>query len=179
MIDPHIIIEKYYSPNPQLKELLTIHSQLVTKKALTIAARHKELGIDTDFVYAAGMLHDIGIFLTNAPSIYCYGKEPYLKHGVLGGGLMRREGYPMIARVCERHTGAGLTREDIERDNLPLPHRDFLPETMEEKLICYADKFYSKSHLTEEKTAEQALASIKRFGEDGVKRFESWMKMFG
>lgn len=178
MIDPCNIIDKYYSSNPKLKELLTIHSKLVTQKALNIAAKHQELNIDTDFVSAAGMLHDIGIFLTNAPAIYCYGKEPYLKHGVLGAELMRKEGYPKIAHVCERHTGAGLTREDIEQNDLPLPHKDFLPETIEEKLICYADKFYSKTHLTDEKTVEQALASIRRFGEEGAKRFEEWIKIF-
>ncbi len=86
--------------------------------------------------------------------------------------------FPRHARVCERHTGAGITRSQIIAQKLPLPQQDFLPETMEEKVICYADKFFSKSHLDEEKTIEQAIASLSKFGEEGVARFREWVKMF-
>ena len=177
-MNPYGIIDKYYSDNAELRELLILHSRLVTRKALDVAKRHPGLGIDTTFVGEAGMLHDIGIFLTDAPAIHCHGKEPYLRHGLLGAELMRKEGYPKHARVCERHTGAGLTRKDIEEQNLPLPHRDFLPETIEEQLVCFADKFYSKTRPAEEKTPERALASLRKFGEDGAARFEAWLKLF-
>lgn len=80
--------------------------------------------------------------------------------------------------VCERHTGAGLTEKEIIEQNLPLPHRDFLPETLEEKLICYADKFYSKTHPDHEKSFEQAEKSIARFGNDGLQRFLAWKALF-
>ncbi len=177
-MNPYDIIDKYYGDNPPLRELLVLHSRLVTEKALAIAARHPELNINTTFVSEAGMLHDIGIYLTDAPAIHCHGKEPYLCHGILGAELMRKEGFPLHARVCERHTGAGLTIKDIEEQNLPLPHHDFLPETIEEQLICYADKFYSKTRPTEEKTPERALASLRKFGEEGAARFEKWLKIF-
>ena len=68
---------------------------------------------------------------------------------------MRAEGYPRHARVCERHTGTGITLAMIEERGLPLPHRDFMPETLEEQLICYADKFYSKTKLDKEKSVEK------------------------
>ncbi len=178
-MNPYEIIDKYYSDNPELRKLLITHSQLVTEKALKAASMHPELKIDVQFVKEAGMLHDIGIFMTDAPAIHCYGKEPYLRHGILGAELMRKEGFPRRARVCERHTGAGLTAEEIEAQNLPLPHRNFLPETIEEKLVCYADKFYSKTHPTQEKSVEQAIASLQKFGGDGAARFEEWVKMFG
>ena len=60
--------------------------------------------------------------------------------------LVRSEGYPRHALVCERHTGAGLALEDIIAQNLPVPHRDMLPVSMEEQVVCFADKFYSKTH---------------------------------
>ena len=66
-----------------------------------------------------------------------------------------KRGYPQHARVCERHTGAGLTKREIIEQELPLPQQDFLPETTEEKLICYADKFFSKTHLDIEKTSNR------------------------
>ena len=47
-----------------------------------------------------------------------------------------------------------------------MPPQDFLPETEEEKLICYADKFFSKTHLDVEKTFEQAVKSLEKFGSE-------------
>ncbi len=124
------------------------------------------------------MLHDIGIFLTDAPGIHCHGTQPYICHGQLGGTLLRQEHLPRHARVAERHTGTGLTAEDIRRQGLPLPPQDFVPETLEEEIICYADKFYSKSRPEQEKSPEQALRSIAKFGPDGEQKFRQWMKIF-
>ena len=93
--------------------------------------------------------------------------------------MLRAEGMPRHARVCERHTGAGITREAIETQHLPLPLQDFLPETLEEQLICYADKFFSKTKLDHQKTVEQAEKSLAKFGEDGLERFSAWVKRFG
>lgn len=125
------------------------------------------------------MLHDIGIFKCDAAGIQCFGTEPYICHGRIGAELLRSEGFPRHARVCERHTGAGITKVQIIAQNLPLPQQDFLPETMEEKVICYADKFFSKTHLDREKTIEQAEKSLSKFGEEGVLRFREWEKCFG
>lgn len=125
------------------------------------------------------MLHDIGIFKCDAAGILCFGTEPYICHGRIGAELLRSEGFPRHARVCERHTGAGITKAQIIAQNLPLPQQDFLPETMEEKVICYADKFFSKTHLDREKTIEQAENSLSKFGEEGVLRFREWEKCFG
>lgn len=125
------------------------------------------------------MLHDIGIFKCDAAGIQCFGTEPYICHGRIGAELLRSEGFPRHARVCERHTGAGIIKAQIIAQNLALPQQDFLPETMEEKVICYADKFFSKTHLDREKTIEQAEKSLSKFGEEGVLRFREWEKCFG
>lgn len=172
------LIDKYYSDNAPLREILLTHSRSVADMALDVACRHPELGIDETFLYEAAMLHDIGVFLTDAPGIQCFGHEPYIKHGLLGGELLRREGLPRHARVAERHTGTGLTREMILRQALPLPLADYSPETIEEQLICYADKFFSKSHLERVRTPEQVLKSLEKFGADGVERMKAWMKRF-
>ncbi len=172
------LIEKYYADNAELHQLLLRHSKDVAEKALAIADCHKELDIDRQFVYEAAMLHDIGIFLTDAPGIHCHGEKPYICHGTLGAELLRKEGLQKHARVAERHTGAGITAEDIKAQNLPLPETDLLPETTEEKLICYADKFFSKSHPEKEKTLEGAQRSLQKFGGDTIKRFEDMVEMF-
>lgn len=173
------IINKYYGEDGALRHILIVHSQSVAQKALQIVSLHPELNLDRQFVEEAAMLHDIGIIKTDAPGIECHGKEPYIRHGLLGAEMLRAEGMPRHARVCERHTGAGLSLEDIVSQNLPLPHQDFLPETLEEKLICYADKFYSKTHLDREKSVEKAEKSIAKFGDSGLARFWEWEKIFG
>ncbi len=173
------LIDKYYPEDNELRRIFLEHSIAVCERAMQICDRHPELHLDRQFVKEAAMLHDIGIFKCDAPGIQCFGREPYLRHGRIGADLLRDEGYPRHARVCERHTGAGLTKEAIIADNLPLPIEDFLPETLEEKAICYADKFYSKSNLGHVKTIAEAERSLARFGADGLARFKEWEEMFG
>lgn len=70
------IIDKYYSDNAELKDILLRHSSAVARKALDIADRHPELNLDLNFIEEAAMLHDIGVIKTDAPDIKCYGNEP-------------------------------------------------------------------------------------------------------
>jgi len=172
------IINKYYSTNIPLKETLLIHSQAVCDEALSVAHRHPELKLNETILETGAMLHDIGIFLTDAPSIHCFGKEPYLMHGYLGGQLLREEGMEAYARICERHTGTGLTKETIEQYQLPIPAQDYFPETIEEIVICYANKFYSKSHLERVKTPEQVYNSLLKFGKAQAETFKEWHERF-
>jgi hypothetical protein len=71
----------------------------VSDKALAIARMHPELNLDTRFVEEAAMLHDIGIYLCNAPEIDCHGEAEYICHGYLGADILRREGLPKHALV--------------------------------------------------------------------------------
>lgn len=177
-MDVQAVFNKYYQPGTPLYNSVWSHSRLVADKALQLVQAHPELEIDRDFVYEAAMIHDIGVFLTNAPSIYCTGDQPYICHGVLGAELMRADGYPRHALVCERHTGTGLTVADIIAQNLPLPHRDMCPVSLEEKLVCFADKFYSKSNPDCEKPIDKVRKSVARYGEDSLRRFEEMAALF-
>ena len=172
------IINKYYEEGTALLDLLLTHSEMVARKALDVAWAAR-LDIDRDFVYQAAMLHDIGIFRCDASGIYCHGTEPYIRHGVIGAELMRKEGYEDFARVCERHTGSGLTAKEIAETGMPLPLIDFLPETPEEKLICYAEKFFSKSgDPKEEKSLDRVRRSMAKFGPDSLARFDALHSLF-
>ena len=177
-MDVQAVFNKYYQPGTPLYQSVWSHSRLVAEKALQLAKAHPELNLDLDFVYEVAMLHDIGVFLTHAPSIYCMGDKPYICHGILGAELMRADGYPRHALVCERHTGTGLTVDDIIAQNLPLPHRDLCPVTLEEKLVCLADKFYSKSNPDREKPLDKVRQSVARYGEDSLRRFDEMAALF-
>lgn len=171
MADYNHIIDKYYPVDSPLRDIYLRHCRQVANLALRIS-HEKGLPLTDEEVETGAMLHDIGIFLTDAPSIECHGSEPYIRHGILGAELLRKEGFAEeYARVAERHTGSGLSAQEIEEQHLPLPLRDMLPETVLERLICYADKFYSKSGDMREKPVEKVINSMARFGDSSLQRF--------
>lgn len=167
------IIDKYYPAGTPLRDIYMRHCRSVASLALEIA-RERRLDLDPADIEAAAMLHDIGIFLTDAPGIHCHGTEPYLRHGILGADLLRREGAPeAIAAVAERHTGAGITADDIAGMQLPLPPGDYMPRTLLERLVCYADKFYSKSGDMKRKPLDRVRASMLRHSPATLARFDA------
>lgn len=174
------IIDKYYPAGTRLRDIYINHCRSVASLALEIA-RTKAPEIPVDEIEEAAMLHDIGIFMTDAPGIECHGTQPYILHGVLGADLLRWYGMPeRDARVAERHTGAGITPEESEAQQLPLPPgRDYIPETRLERLICYADKFYSKSGDMQRKSLERVRKSMARISESTLERFNALHSEFG
>ena len=179
--DHTTIIDKYYPADTPVRGILLRHSRSVADMALSILVRKPELGLSPEETEAAAMLHDIGIFLTDAPGIYCHGKEPYLMHGVLGADLLRAEGAPeKYARVAERHTGAGITADDVRRLGLPMPvDRVLMPESALEQLVCYADCFYSKSGDMARKDLSRVREGMARFGPEILRRFDALHHRFG
>lgn len=180
-MNPVVLIEKYYSPGSTAYYVLIQHSRMVAEKALRIAERIGQPGIDLGFIQEAALLHDIGILYTNEAKIGCYGDKVYICHGYLGRELLESEGLPDHALVCERHVGVGLTQREIEEKKLPVPARDMIPISMEEQIICYADKFFSKDteFLLKEKPIEKIRQCIARYGDDKLRRFNDWVDLFG
>lgn len=175
------IIEKYYKKDSMAYKFLYEHSQSVAQLAVRIANQNPDLCPDIEMVRTAAMLHDIGIYMTNAPEIGCFGEHPYLAHGYLGRELLEKEGLHEIAPVCERHVGVGLTLEDIKNNKLPLPQRDMTPQTIEEKIVCYADKFYSKSdkYLKTPRPLDKTRKKVAKYGPEKIAVFEDLIKLFG
>jgi len=180
-MDPFTIIERFYTPGTRLYRVLIGHSRIVTEKSLEIARNLSHLNPDIEFIKTAAMLHDIGIFLTRAQSISCKGEFPYICHGYLGRKLLdEQELPPEYGLVCERHTGAGITRENIISNDLPLPPRDMIPISIEEKIICVADKYHSKNpkHADKKITTLQIIDELGKINKDHAKRFSAWAKEF-
>ncbi|MCD4736454.1 MAG: HD domain-containing protein [Bacteroidales bacterium] len=175
------IIEKYFRPGSVSYIFYYTHCIRVTQLALKIAKNNLEKNLDVDYLVKGAMLHDIGIVKTDSPEIGCFGKYPYIAHTYLGKEIVEQEGLPEIAPICERHIGVGLTKKDIIESNLPLPARDMVPVSLEEKLICYADKFYSKSknHLTIPKPLKKIRKKLLKYGENKVKIFDDFTELFG
>lgn len=165
----------------ECSDIIAEHSRAVADLALRINEK-RHLGLSPSQIEYAAMHHDIGVVHTDAKGIGCHGTEPYIRHGVIGADMLRRAGAPeWAARVAERHTGAGLTQADIINGNLPLPlDRVLVPETTLEKLICYADKFFSKrpGHLSDPKTIEKVLEEMAAHGPDTLARFNALHSLF-
>ena len=181
------ILFAFYPDDTPFRQMLLKHSYQVCGKALQLMSdpRCRNLNADRSTVVTGALLHDVGIGRCHAPDILCEGTEPYIAHGIIGAGMLRELGagtgrdLECYARICERHTGTGLTAADIRRQKLPLPERDFLPETIEEKLICFADKFYSKSGDMKEKSMERIRRSMEKFGAETLTRWSELCRLFG
>ena len=182
MIDYKALLSKYCAGNTELLHILLTHSRQVADRALSILEAHPEWiksgEIDPVFIEEAAMLHDIGVVLCDAPRIHSMGQHAYIEHGYLGAEILRQEGLPKHAAVAERHTGTGISYEQIIREQLPIPLQDYTPRTLEERLICYADKFYSKTKLGEDKPMSKIRQHMWKYGSDSVRRFDELQILF-
>ena len=175
---PFVLIDKYYGDNQESKKILLAHSLQVAKLAVSVATHvERTEAVDIEFVEQAALLHDIGMLYTDTPKLACFGDKPYICHGIIGAEILREEGLPRHALVCERHIGVGLSVEDIREQELPLPHRDMSPQNLEEMIIAYADLFYSKT-APGKRTAERVRFSLARFDSKKVDIFNRWHQKF-
>ena len=177
-LQPLALIDKYYGGNKEASKILLAHSIQVAKLAVSVASHAERTeAVDLEFVETAALLHDIGMLYTDSPKLACFGDKPYICHGIIGAELLREEGLPRHALVCERHIGVGLSVKDIREQELPLPHRDMSPQTLEERIIAYADLFYSKT-TPGKRTAEKVRSSLARFDSKKVDIFNRWHQKF-
>ena len=110
----------------------------------------------------------------------CFGTYPYLCHGYLGREILVNMGLVEHALVCERHVGVGITADEVRHRQLPLPERNMIPVSIEEQIICFADKFFTKNGTKSktEKPVKEILRKLANYGPDKVETFQSWVRMF-
>ena len=175
------ILTRHFGGAVQACAIVLEHSRMVASKALRVARALDNPGLDLTFIEEAALLHDIGVSGTDSPGIGCSGDAPYILHGIIGREILEAEGLPRHAMVCERHIGVGLTIEDIVSQGLPLPRREMVPMTREERIICYADLFFSKKgdSLRHEKSPHEIRKGLISHGEHRVAIFERWLLEFG
>jgi uncharacterized protein len=129
-----------------------IHCQRVCRKALEIASKVNK-PVNYNLIARGGLLHDLGKAKGRADD-----------HGYLGAEIGRSMGLPKeILRIMETHVKAGLTSEEARESGIP--EKDYAPETLEEKIVVYADKLvdiiYSPDQVVpSEMEAEKRFAEI-------------------
>ena len=136
------------------------HCQTVHDCALNVCDLLREnntLKINRRFIGIASLLHDIG-----------RSKSHSVEHGLIGADMIRalntddNPELEKIARVCETHVGAGIGPEEAKK--LGLPKRDYIPKTIEEKIIAYADNMIDGNEIRSPKWC--AIRFEKKFGKN-------------
>jgi len=126
------------------------HSEKVADKALEIASKITKANVDLNLIEIGSILHDIG-----RTKIHSF------KHAFIGGKILKERGFSeKLVKICETHILGGLDKEDAAE--FGLPEKDYLPMSLEEKIICLADKLIAG-------TREVSLEE----------RFDRWFAKYG
>ena len=185
-IDPIAIVKEFYPEDTPFRKRLLRHGAQVRDKAIAIVEAMGDGAppVDMALVEDACFLHDIGCADCRASELLCEGLQPYIMHGQIGAKMLReygkRKGIDMepYARICERHISCGLTAAEIRHRTLLLYNRDYMPETVEEKLVCLANKFFSRSEEMREKSLIEVRRYLSHQGETAVQRFDELCRLF-
>jgi len=106
------------------------HCKAVSRFAVKVAKafHRKGFNVDIQLIEITGLLHDIGRSKTHT-----------VDHALVGSEIARSSDLPIsVIRIIERHVGGGVPKEEAKQ--LGWPMKDYLPQTLEEKIVCYADK---------------------------------------
>lgn len=170
-------LHRKHAPSKEALDSVLTHCQIVSIIALQIADDNQN--VDTQLVEVGALLHDIGVYkLYNGSEVDK--SLNYITHGLRGYELLKEEGYDeVICRFALLHTGVGITAEDVKQQNLPLPERDYVAETAEERIVMYADKFHSKSAPPTFNSPEWFREHLEKFGADKISSFDELVDEFG
>ncbi len=142
------------------------HCLAVTELALKIAKKLQRRGqkIDTELVETGALLHDLGRSKTHT-----------VDHAVIGAQIAQSIGLPeSVINIIKRHVGAGITDEEAQW--LGWPTDVYMPQTLEEKVVAYADKLVSQSKLIPiEKEVKRLRSANKNEAAERVKALHEEM----
>ncbi|MFH0848396.1 MAG: HDIG domain-containing metalloprotein [archaeon] len=116
------------------QESVIEHCITVSENAIRMARKASlRKSVDAELVEIGAILHDVGRSITRG-----------IEHGVLGAQIASRLGLDQkLVSIIANHVGAGIPAQEARE--LGLPFQDYLPRTLEEKIVCYADKITARS----------------------------------
>jgi uncharacterized protein len=136
------LLKEHDCPPQVIKHSLAV-SFLATKIAQKLQA--KSISIDVEIVEIGALLHDIG-----------RSKSHQVDHSLLGAQMAEKLGLPQsIINIIKRHVGAGITTEEAQILGWPIDI--YVPQTLEEKVVCYADKRIDSDKLMPVETEIERL----------------------
>lgn len=172
-------LHRKYAPNDKVYKLVYGHCQIVNEIAQWCAGNITDKAqIDTDLLQEAALLHDIGTYILFDEE----GKIPrgrlYPLHAILSAKIIADEGVDaQVAQLVETHILLGLSKQEILDKPWPLPARDYIPQSVEGELLCYADRFHSKKPVFN--AYGGFLDRLKQELPAQASKFEVWSQRFG
>jgi uncharacterized protein len=149
-------------------EKVVDHCRVVADFAVEIAeaCKKKGLKVDVDLVRIGALLHDIGRAKTHA-----------VDHGVVGAQIARDLNLSdAVVFIIERHVGSGITKHEAEK--LGWPVKSYVPESLEERIVSYADKLIEGSMRMPVEVAVERFRRDKHIPEAAVERLKQWHEEF-
>ena len=157
---------KFLSKNGCSTKVIS-HCEAVAKLAVETAEalKKKELIIDVKLVEVGALLHDIGRSKTHS-----------VNHAIEGAKIAEALGLPKpVVSIIKRHVGGGLTSTEAQALGWPLGDT-YVPETLEEKVVSFADKLIENGRRTPVTlTIEKLLLEGKPVAAERVRRLHEDM----
>lgn len=151
------------------------HSETVHETCMNLVDMLREnkphLRINRRLVSVGSLLHDVGRSKTHG-----------IEHGLASAEIIRglnvngNSDFEKVALICERHVGAGIDKKEAEK--FGLPPKDYIPKTIEEKIIAYCDNMVDGDVIRDSKWA--AIRFEEAFGRksDIAKRVRDLNRFF-
>ncbi len=119
------------------REVIVEHCKTVARVAMVLVEEFERKGVavDSRAVLAGALLHDIG-----------RSRIQMVRHGLEGSSIVESEGVDLkVAEIVRKHVGAGLSPEEARL--LGLPDLDYIPRTLEERIVCFSDKMVDSNRV--------------------------------
>ena len=134
-------------------ERVVSHCRTVARVSISLADAISTKGrkVDKRAILAGAMLHDIG-----------RSRIQTVAHGYIGAGILEGEGVDgVVVEIVRRHVGAGISTKEAKA--LGFPEGDYVPSTLEQKIVCFADKMVSSDSV---RPLEEEVRRFERKGHD-------------
>ena len=105
------------------------HCIVVSEEAVRLAQKNIAAGrnVDIHWVEIGALLHDWGRSQTHG-----------IDHAVIGSHLAKKYNLdPVLINIIKKHIGAGILPDEAKA--FGLPEDDYIPRTLEEKIVAHAD----------------------------------------
>ena len=165
------ILKEFNTPENVIEHCRTVHDVSVGLVDI-LRERKPHLRINKKLVSIGSLLHDIGRSQSHGIFHGVEGAKIIRSLNTLGGPELEK-----IARICERHIGAGVDKKTAKE--LGLPPKDYIPQTIEEKIIAYSDNMVDGSQV---KSPDWCVSKFEeKFGKNSevTKRIIELNKIFG
>ncbi len=130
------------------------------------ACEKKGLRVNVELVRIGALLHDVGRTKTHN-----------VDHAIVGAQIAQEWNLPdEVVSIIERHVGGGITEGEARK--LGWPVKSYIPESIEERIVAYADKLIESSMRVPVEVAIEQFRRDKNIREDSVERLKRWHEEF-